>query len=193
MCSLKTENDKMKALLIIDMQNVSFTPKTPRFDSENVIKRINILSNKFRNNGDIVIFIQHDGSKEGFCIPNTEEWAILSSLEIGKNDLFISKTANDSFYKTTLKNDLIRLGIEEIIITGCATDFCVDSTVKSALTNDFKITIISDGHTTADRKNISAKQVIDYYNWIWDEMTPTKSKIEIVTFDNYIESIKMTT
>ena len=190
MYCLKTKNNKMKALLIIDMQNVSFTPKTPRFDSENVIKRINILSDKFRKNGDIVIFIQHDGSKEGFCIPSTEEWAILSSLEIDENDLFISKTANDSFYNTTLKNDLIRLGIEEIVITGCATDFCVDSTVKSALTNDFKIIVISDGHTTADRKNISAKQVIDYYNWIWDEMTPTKSKIEIVKFDNYIECIK---
>ena len=177
----------MKALLIIDMQKVSFTQKTPRFDSDNVIKRINILSDKFRKNGDIVIFIQHDGTKEGFCIPNTEEWEILSSLVIDKNDLFISKTANDSFYKTTLKNDLKRLGIEELIITGCATDFCVDSTLKSALTNDFKITVISDGHTTADRINISAKQVIDYYNWIWDEMTPTKNKIEIVKFDDYFK------
>src|ERR1035437_5135813 len=177
----------MKALLIIDMQKVSFTSQTPRFDSDNIIKRINILSDKFRKNGDIVIFIQHDGTKEGFCIPNTEEWEILSSLVIDKNDLFISKTANDSFYKTTLKNDLKRLGIEEIIITGCATDFCVDSTLKSALTNDFKITVISDGHTTADRINISAKQVIDYYNWIWDEMTPTKNKIEIVKFEDYFK------
>ena|ERR1035437_9911256 len=177
----------MKAFLIIDMQKVSFTLNTPRFDSYNVIKRINRLSDKFRKNGDIVIFIQHDGSKEGFCIPNTEEWEIVSLLEIDENDLFISKIANDSFYNTKLKNELIRLGIDEIIITGCATDFCVDSTVKSALTNDLKVTVIADGHTTADRNNISAKLLIDYYNSIWAEMTPTISKIEIITCDNYLE------
>jgi nicotinamidase-related amidase len=190
MWQFNNENDTMKALLIIDMQKVSFTSKTPRFNSDDVIKRINILSDKFRKNGDIVIFIQHNGSKEGFCIPNTEEWEILSSLEIGKNDIFISKTANDSFYQTTLKSDLIQLGIEEVIITGCATDFCVDSTVKSALTNDFNITVISDGHTTAERNYISAKQVIDYYNWIWNEMTPTKNKIEVIKFDDYYKRMK---
>jgi nicotinamidase-related amidase len=123
----------MKALLIIDMQKTSFTPKTPRFDSEGVIQRINKLSTKFRLAGDKVIFIQHDGTKEGFCIPNTIEWEILSSLNIKPDDLILSKTANDSFYNTTLKEDLIKLGINELIITGCATDFCVDSTIKSAI------------------------------------------------------------
>jgi nicotinamidase-related amidase len=177
----------MKALLIIDMQKTSFTPKTPRFDSEGVIQRINKLSHKFRLAGDKVIFIQHDGSKEGFCIPNTEEWEILSSLNINRDDLIVTKTANDSFYRTTLKEDLIKFGINELIITGCATDFCVDSTIKSALVNDFDITVIKDGHTTADRPNLKAKQVIDHYNWIWSEMIPTKGKIKVTGFDDYLK------
>ncbi len=177
----------MKALLIIDMQKTSFTPNTPRFDSEGVIQRINQLSNKFRLAGDKVIFIQHDGTKEGFCKPNTLEWEILSSLDIKSDDLIISKTANDSFYKTTLKEDLTNLGINELIITGCATDFCVDSTIKSALVNDFNIIVIKDGHTTADRPNLNAKQVIDHYNWIWSEMTPTKGRIKVIDFDNYLD------
>jgi nicotinamidase-related amidase len=178
----------MKALLIIDMQKTSFTPLTPRFDSEGVVQRINILSNKFRRVGDKVIFIQHDGSKEGFCIPNTEEWEILSSIDIKPDDLIISKTANDSFYRTTLKKELLKLGISELIITGCATDFCVDSTIKSALVNDFSITVIKDAHTTTDRPSLKAKQVIDHYNWIWSEMTPTKGRIKVIDLDNYLES-----
>jgi len=177
----------MKALLIIDMQKTSFTPKTPRFDSEGVIQRINKLSHKFRLSGDKVIFIQHNGTKEGFCIPDTEEWEILSSLNIKPDDLILSKTANDSFYNTTLKEDLIKLGINELIITGCATDFCVDSTIKSAMANDFDITVIKDGHTTADRPNLKAKQVIDHYNWIWSEMIPTKGKIKVTGFDDYLK------
>lgn len=47
----------MKALLIIDMQKVSFTPETPRFESEKVIERINRLSELFRAKGLPVSFI----------------------------------------------------------------------------------------------------------------------------------------
>ena len=178
---------EMKALLIIDMQKVSFTPKTPRYDTDGVIERINELSERFRLNGDLVIFIQHDGSKEDFCHPDTDEWEILSNLTICPNDLIISKTANDSFYRTLLKEKLIEFGIEDIIITGCATDFCVDSTVKSAMINDYNVTVIADCHTTADRKDISAKKVIDYYNWIWSEMSPTKTKIRVIKFEKYMK------
>jgi nicotinamidase-related amidase len=177
----------MKALLIIDMQKTSFTPETPRFDSEGVVQRINKLSHKFRLAGDKVIFIQHDGTKEGFCVPNTVEWEILSSLDIKSGDLIISKTANDSFYRTTLKEELLKLGISELTISGCATDFCVDSTIKSALVNDFNIIVIKDAHTTADRPNLKAKQVIDHYNWIWSEMIPTKGRVKVIAFDNYLD------
>jgi len=170
------------------MQKVSFTPKTPRLDSEGVINRINILSDKFRENGDAVIFIQHEGSKEGYWIFGTEEWEILSTLVIKSSDLIISKTANDSFYNTTLKDNLLKLGVDKIVITGCATDFCVDSTVKSALINDFNVTIISNGHTTSERPNLTAKQVIDHYNWVWTELTPTKGKIEVIDFNNYLKN-----
>ena len=49
---LKETSGKMKnsktALLIIDMQKGSFTDKTPRFDTNGVIKRINELMSIFR-------------------------------------------------------------------------------------------------------------------------------------------------
>ena len=178
----------MKALLIIDMQKTSFVPATPRFDSDAVIKRINRLSHKFRQDGDKVIFVQHDGTKERYCIPGTDDWEILPSLDMKSSDLIISKTANDSFYRTTLKDELSKSGINELIITGCATDFCVDSTIKSALINDFNIIVIKDGHTTADRPTLKAKQVIEHYNWIWSEMTPTKGNIKVMDFETYMKN-----
>jgi nicotinamidase-related amidase len=178
----------MKALLIIDMQKTLFTPITLRFDAEKVIQRINALSDKFRLNGDKVIFIQHDGTKEEYCIPGTEEWEILSSLVIKSGDIIISKTANDSFYRTTLQEELSKSGIDELVITGCATDFCVDSTIKSALTNDFSITVIKDGHTTADRPHLKANKIIEHYNWIWSEMIPTNGKIRVINSKDFIDT-----
>lgn len=176
----------MKALLIIDMQKISFTPETPRFDKENVVGKINSLSHKFRSNNDLVIHIQHDGTKDGFCIPNTTEWEIIDSIEVKVSDLLISKIANDSFYKSELHNTLQANNVDELIITGCATDFCVDSTIKSAFTHHYKITAISDAHTTADRPALKAKQVIDHYNWIWKEMIPINGAIKVVPFDEFI-------
>jgi hypothetical protein len=57
----------------------------------------------------------------------------------------------------------------------------VDTTIKSALSKDYKITVVADGHTTADRLNITAEKVIQYYNWLWDDMTPTRYKIKVVS------------
>ena len=54
-----------KALLVIDMQKGAFTTKTPRFDTNGVIKRINQLSKLFRELNHFVIYIQHDGTGTG--------------------------------------------------------------------------------------------------------------------------------
>jgi len=171
----------MKALLIIDMQLGSFKPYTLRHNTMGVIGSINSLSERFRDNGDLVIFVQHDGSKENSFVPGTPDWPILPELIRQHTDLIIAKTANDAFYRTVLHDTLQQHNITELYIAGCATDFCVDTTIKSALSKDYKITVVADGHTTADRLNITAEKVIQYYNWLWDDMTPTRYKIKVVS------------
>ena len=179
----------MKALLIIDMQNESFPAAYPSYDTDGVIKRINLLSSEFHRKGDKVIYIQHNGSKQGCYIPGTEDWELLSSLNKNQDDLVISKTANDSFYQTSLKDVLIKLNVNEIVITGSATDFCIDASIKSALINDFDITVIADAHTTTGSPHVSAKQLIDHYNWVWKEMSPTKGRIRVIGCDEFVQEL----
>ena len=176
----------MKTMLIIDMQKLSFTPKTPRYKSEQVINVINKVAMAMRKNGDQVIYIQHDGSPMNFCYPNTTEWEILDELTVEKGDLKIGKSANDAFYNSTLLKTLHKINPEELIITGCATDFCVDATVKTALVQDFNTTVIADGHTTADRPFVTAKQVIDHYNWLWNDFSPTKGCLRSVSCEEFL-------
>ena len=170
----------MKALLIIDMQKGSFKPYSLRHDTLGVIDRINFLSGYFRANNYPVIFIQHDGTNENCFFPKTDDWEILPELVRLPNDITISKTANDSFYKTFLQEMLFKKATSELFITGCATDFCVDTTIKSALSRDYKVTIIEDGHTTASRPFIDAQTVINHYNWLWSEMSATKYKLAVL-------------
>mgnify|MGYP000589717899 CR=1 FL=1 len=176
-----------KALLIIDMQKGSFTSETPRFDTQGVVNRINKLAAIFRKQEMHVIFIQHDGTGTGEFEKNTWEWENLDSLIVESGDILTDKYANDVFYNSKLQSTLDELNISEILITGCATDFCVESTVQSALTKDYNITVVSNGHTTGDRPHLKAEQVIEHYNWIWQNMIPTKGKIEVKSFEEITE------
>jgi nicotinamidase-related amidase len=166
-----------KALLIIDMQKGSFTSKTPRFDSEGVVNRINTLSDSFRYSEAPVIFIQHDGTGTGEFEKNSQEWELLDALTVAPTDIHIDKYANDVFYNSILHAKLVELNIAELYITGCATDFCVESTVQSALTKEYNVTVVSDGHTTGERPHLTADKVIEHYNWVWKNMLPTKGKV----------------
>ena len=176
----------MKALLVIDMQNGSFTEATPRHDTGGVVARINQLAHFLRRQQDAVAVIQHDGSKQGDFVPGSAPWEVLPGLEILPGDARIGKTANDCFYESRLGPFLQEKGIRELIITGCATDFCVDATVKAALARDYHITVIADGHTTADRPGIEASGVIRYYNWIWENMLPTRGSLRVLTVEEYL-------
>ena len=171
----------MKALLIIDMQMGSFKPETPRFDAEGVVQRINLMSNYFRQNGDKVIFIQHDGTKDNSFLPGTSDWKILATVIQYPNDIVVSKTVNDSFYHSDLDAILKKHCISELFIAGCATDFCVDATVHSALSKDYNIIVVKDCHTTANRPHLTAEQVIQHHNWIWENMFSTNGTIKLIS------------
>ncbi len=166
----------------------SFRPYGLRHDTLGVIERINTLSNYFRAHHDSVIFIQHDGTKENSFLPDSEDWQILPELTKHSNDIFISKTANDAFYNTDMQNFLAKNNITELFITGCATDFCIDSTIKSAVSKDYRVTVIEDGHTTANRPYLTAPVLIQHYNWLWADMTPTRFKIQVIKTTDFLEA-----
>lgn len=167
----------MEALLIIDMQVGSF--QTRRFEADKIIENVNLLSTFFRTKNQPVIFVQHDGTKENFLSYGSDEWRIIPTLIQETNDFYIEKEANDCFYKTELEALLQKLDVQKLYICGCATDFCINATVHGALVRDYTITVIKDGHTTADRPMITAEQIINFHNWLWENLTPTQSCIEV--------------
>jgi nicotinamidase-related amidase len=175
----------MEALLIIDMQVGSFRSSV-RYDEIGIVNRINKVADLFRRKNRPVIFIQHDGTKENFLHTGTEDWKILSELKQEISDMYIEKEANDSFYKTNLSPLLEELNINLLYITGCATDFCVNATIHSALVKDFDLTIIKDCHTTADRLNLKSEENIKFHNWLWANLTPTKGKIRVINSDEIV-------
>jgi nicotinamidase-related amidase len=155
------------ALIIIDMQEGSFTPRSARHDAAGLVGRLNTLAGAVRSAGGSVIFVQHDGPVGDPHHPDQPGWHLLPELKVRDSDLIVRKTACDSFLGTSLEATLKSRAIERLIVTGCATDYCVDTTVRSALGRGYATIVPEDGHTTADRPHLMARQIIAHHNAIW--------------------------
>ena len=155
------------ALIVIDMQQGSFGPATPRYDAAGLVGRINLLADDVRSGGGAVVFVQHDGPPGDPHHPDAPGWRLLSDLRVRPDDTIVRKQSCDAFLHTSLDDLLRARTICRLIVTGCATDYCVDTTVRSALGRGWPTIVPSDGHTTLDRPHLSALQIIAHHNAIW--------------------------
>ncbi|MCP4693806.1 MAG: isochorismatase family protein, partial [Desulfobacterales bacterium] len=121
----------MDVLLVVDMQVGLFEGDLPRHDADGVVRRINRVAGAVRQKGGAVVFIQHDGPEGDALAPGTPGWRILPSLDRIPSDPVVRKRTCDPFYETTLQALLKEIGGTRLFVTGCATDFCVDTTVRS--------------------------------------------------------------
>jgi nicotinamidase-related amidase len=155
------------ALVIIDLQQGSFTPDIPRYDPGGLVTRLNSLADAVRARDGSVVFVQHDGPPGDPHHPDLPGWRLLPDLQVRTGDLTVRKTACDAFLGTTLDATLRSLSVDQLVVTGCATDYCVDTTVRSALARGYATIVPMDGHTTSDRPHLSARKIIEHHNAIW--------------------------
>jgi len=155
------------ALIVIDLQQGSFGPQARRHDAVGLVARINEFGARVRSAGGSVVFVQHDGPPGDPHHPSAPGWHLLSDLRVEARDTIVRKTACDSFLGTSLESTLENRGIRRLIITGCATDYCVDTTVRSALARSYRTIVPLDGHTTSDRPHLAATAIIAHHNAIW--------------------------
>jgi nicotinamidase-related amidase len=168
------------ALLVIDMQVGLFGPDSPRHDADGTVRRINALAAGVREAGGTVVFVQHDGPPGDTFEPGSEGWRLLPSLERQAGDPVVHKRACDAFYETALAETLRVRGATRLLVTGCATDFCVDTTIRAAASRDYEVVVVADGHTTADRPHVDALSVMRHHNWVWQNLIHPRTRIEVV-------------
>ncbi len=179
----------MDILVIVDMQEASFQ-ESDKYDQIGVISRINLLSHHVRKNSGKVIFIQHDGTQDDGLKPCTEGWGILKALTREDTDLVVRKTTNDAFCGTDLKMLIDQTSFPRIILSGWATDFCVDTTLRSAVSQGYNLIAVTDCHTCSDRPHLKAQQVIEHHNWIWSNLISQNNRVEVLTLGQFLSKQK---
>jgi len=151
------------ALLVIDVQ-VGIIDHFQAYNKDRVLANINDLITKARTAKIPVIYVRHDGGKGDPLEANTEGWQIHQRIAPVDGEPIVDKQSCSSFYKTPLQSMLDKNGISHLIVTGCMTEFCVDTACRHATILGFNVTLASDGHTTLDNDLLKAEQIIAHHN-----------------------------
>jgi ureidoacrylate peracid hydrolase len=85
-----------------------------------------------------------DGSPSRILIRDTWNSAIVDELAPHGDDIVLYKTRFSGFYKTELDEKLRELGAKHLIVTGCTTSICVESTVRDAMFRDYLCVLLED-------------------------------------------------
>ncbi|HSI81809.1 MAG TPA: isochorismatase family cysteine hydrolase [Solirubrobacterales bacterium] len=80
------------------------------------------------------------------CLRGTWEVDFVDEVAeaIRPEDLIVEKHRASVFFETTLDTKLRMLGAEQIIISGCNTDFCVETTIRDGYYRDMDVIVVSD-------------------------------------------------
>ena len=85
-----------------------------------------------------------DGKESRILIRDTWNTDIVPELKPQAGDDVIYKTRFSGFFETDLDARLKKLGVTHLIITGCTTSICVDSTLRDAMFRDYLCILLAD-------------------------------------------------
>lgn len=153
-----------EALVVIDVQNGMFQEGEEVFNSDKLLQNLSDLLTRARSIGTTIFYIQHNEPIGKQLEYGTNGWEIHSSISPNKKDIIIQKTTPDSFLNTSLDVELKKQEIEHLIIVGIQTEVCVDTTCRRAFSMGYKVTLVSDTHSTWGSEELTAEQIINHHN-----------------------------
>jgi len=116
-----------------------------------------------------------DGNESRILIRDTWNTDIVTELEPQAGDDVVYKTRFSGFFETDLDARLKKLGVTHLIITGCTTSICVDSTVRDAMFRDYLCVLLADcmsepiGHgLPRSNHDASLLSVVRALGWVSD-------------------------
>jgi ureidoacrylate peracid hydrolase len=173
---------KRTAHLVIDMQTGFMTPGAPAeiAPAAAIIPNVNTISAACRRAGALNVFVQNSISEESkqswsnwfdaFWTADKREGmyatfmvgrpghALHPDIEVKPEDMRINKFRFGTFVdgSSDLHQRLRARGIDTVIITGCATNICCESTARDAMMLNYKVLFVSDAtatHTDFEHNN----------------------------------------
>lgn len=159
-----------QALIVVDVQN-DFCPggTLAVAHGDEVVAPLNELIDDFLERGDPVYksrdwhrpqtkhFQAYGGTWPVHCVQNTKGAEFHPQLKDDPRIHVISKGLGDTdcysaFDETDLAAQLRKAGVEELVVGGLATDYCVKETVLAGLKQGFKVKAVENAMRPVDLK-----------------------------------------
>jgi ureidoacrylate peracid hydrolase len=112
--------------------------------------RFNMRMHLASNGGEPLVYTA-DGS---------EGQGIIDELAPREGELIVKKYRSSGFWGTNLDMLLRSNGIQSVVMTGCTTEGCVESTARDALFNDYYVVIAEDCVASDDRAQHDASLLL---------------------------------
>lgn len=144
----------MYALLVVDMQKDFCYPEGALFLGEQVTSTFDPLKKVVKAaKGKMPVIYTLDWHRKDdaefevwppHCVMDTEGAEIIDEVKHGEHDHLIKKRRYSAFYGTDLDLTLREMGVEEVFITGVASNICVLHTAADASLLNYGVSIIKD-------------------------------------------------
>ena len=149
-----------RALLVIDMLNDFVQPGAPLEVPHNreILPALQQRVLSARADGTPVVYISDAHAEEDpefsrmgwppHAVRGTRGAAIINELAPTEKDIQIEKTTYSGFNGTSLEEELQKLGVEELVLTGCVSNICILYTAADAVMKGYNVIVPTDcvGH-----------------------------------------------
>jgi ureidoacrylate peracid hydrolase len=179
------------ALVVIDLQNAFMLPGVAHTLCEmapKIVPNVNRLATALREAGGTVAWVRTTATEE-----TLKDWSVFydllapaakqrriealaegsighdfwSGLDIRGADLIVTKLRYSAFIQgsSDLAARLRERGIDTVVITGCVTNVCCESSARDAMMVNFKTVMVSDGNAAANDQEHANSLIAFYLNF----------------------------
>ncbi|WP_235981721.1 cysteine hydrolase family protein [Methylobrevis albus] len=117
-----------------------------------------------------------DAGRDGRILVRGEPgFEIVPELAPVAGELVIDKPGKSGFHATTLEDDLHRLGVTHLVITGVTSDCCVQSTFRDAFERGFAAAVLEDCTAAVELPNHAATiEILKADGGRWGRVSDTR-------------------
>lgn len=171
------------AVLIVDVQKALIEANPYR--KEEFLQEVKCVADGARRAQIEVIYVRHDGGPGDELESGTEGWNIAEAVEPQQGELIFDKGYNSAFLETELGDYLKEKRITDLILMGMQTEYCIDSTCKTAFELGYGVTIPEGASTTYDNDYMSGEETVAFYEKkIWAgrfaDVAPVDAVLELM-------------
>src|ERR1700742_3299571 len=139
-------------------------PDLQPFNGEAVTERIAELLAKARAAKAPVFYVQHDGGPDDEFCPGKPGFPFHDKIAPRAGEDVTVKTKSSAFHGTDLDAKLKRANVDELVLTGMQSEYCLTSAIRGAYERGYKLTLPSDAHSTFDTKFAKGGDIVAIVN-----------------------------